>query len=74
VNYSLKVVELVWLLLVINYVVDFMNVCDIVQCMIYLVYSACFGGSAFGEAVKICSSKGPRVSRWLPPSPNIFVG
>jgi hypothetical protein len=57
VNYSLKVVELVSLLLIVNYVLDFMNVCDIVLCMIYHVYSICFGGSPFGEAAKIVSDK-----------------
>jgi hypothetical protein len=57
VNYNLKVDELVSLLLVVNYVVDFMNVCDIVLCMIYHVYSACFGGSSSGEEAKIGSGK-----------------
>jgi hypothetical protein len=57
VNYSLKVLELVLLLLVINYVVDFMNVCDIVLCMIYPIYYACFEGSQSEEAVKIGSGK-----------------
>jgi hypothetical protein len=57
VNYSLKVVELVSLLLVVNYVVDFMNVCDIVLCMIYPEYSAYFGCSPSNEAVKIGNSK-----------------
>jgi hypothetical protein len=57
VNYSLKVVELVSLLLVVNYVVDFMNVCDIVLCMIYPEYSAYFGCSPSNEAAKIGNGK-----------------
>jgi hypothetical protein len=76
VNYSLKVVELVSLLLVVNYV------CDIVLCMIYPVYFACFGGSPSGEAVKTGSGKKikllyssvTRVSHGSPPRTNIFVG
>jgi hypothetical protein len=57
VKYSLKVVKLVLLLLVINYGVDFMNVCDIVLCMIYHVYSTCFGGSPSKEAAKTGNGK-----------------
>jgi hypothetical protein len=50
-NYSLKIVELVLLLIVVNYVVDLMMCVILVLCMIYHVYYACFGGSPFGEAV-----------------------
>jgi hypothetical protein len=58
VNYSLKVVELVSLLLVVNYVVDLMMYVILVSCMIFSVYSVCFGGSPSGEATKIgCSKK-----------------
>ncbi len=55
--YCLKVVELVFLLLVVNYVVDLMMCVILVLCMIYPVYSACFGGSPSGEAAKTGSSK-----------------
>jgi hypothetical protein len=57
VNYSLKVVELVLLLLVVIYVVDLMMCVILVLCMIYHVYSACFGGSPSGVAVKTGSGK-----------------
>jgi hypothetical protein len=57
VYYSLKVVRLVWLLLVINFVVDFMMCVILMLCMIYPVYSACFGGSPLGEAAKTGSGK-----------------
>jgi hypothetical protein len=57
VNYSLNVVELVLLLLVVNYVVDLMMCVILVLCMIYPVYSDCFGGSSSGEATKTISGK-----------------
>jgi hypothetical protein len=57
VNYCLKVVELVSLLLIVNYVVDFMMCVILVLCMIYLVYSTYFGGSPSGEAFKTGSGK-----------------
>jgi hypothetical protein len=57
VNYSHKVVELVSLLVVVNYVVDLMMCVILELCMIYFVYSICFGGSPFGEAAKTGSSK-----------------
>jgi uncharacterized protein involved in cysteine biosynthesis len=56
-NYSPKVVELVSLLLVINYVVDLMMCVILVMCMIYPVYSAYFGGSPSGKAAKTDSGK-----------------
>jgi hypothetical protein len=56
-NYSLKVVELVSLLLIVNYVMDLMMYVILVLCMIYYIYSACFGGSPFREATKIGSGK-----------------
>jgi hypothetical protein len=56
-NYSLKVVELVSLLLVVNYVVDLMICVILVMYMIYHVYSTYFGGSPSEEAVKTCSGK-----------------
>jgi hypothetical protein len=57
VNNSFEVVKLVSLLVVVNFVVDLMMCVILVWCMIYLVYSTCFGGSLSGEAVKIDSSK-----------------
>jgi hypothetical protein len=57
VNYSLKVVKLVSLLLVVNYVVNLMIYVILVLCMIYPVYSVYFRGSPSGEAVKIGSGK-----------------
>jgi hypothetical protein len=56
-NYSLKVVELVSLLVVINYVMDLMMCMILVLCMIYYVYSVYFGGSPSGEAAKTGSGK-----------------
>jgi hypothetical protein len=56
-NYSLKVVELVSLLLVVNYVVDLMICVILMLCMIYHIYSACFGGSPSREATKTGSGK-----------------
>jgi hypothetical protein len=52
VNCSLKVVELVSLFLVVNYVVDLMMCMIMVLCMIYHVYSACFGSSPSEEVAK----------------------
>jgi hypothetical protein len=57
VNYSLKVVELVSLLLVINYVVDLMMCVILVLCIIDPIYSDSFGGSLSEEAIKTGSSK-----------------
>jgi hypothetical protein len=57
VYHSLKVVELVSLLLVVNYVVDLMKCVIFVLCMLYIVYSACFEGSPSGEEAKIGSGK-----------------
>jgi hypothetical protein len=85
VNYSLKVVELLSLLLAISYVVDLMICVILVLCMIYHVYSAYFGGSPSEKAVKRGSGKinkilitdeykGPRVSCRSPPGPHIFIG
>jgi hypothetical protein len=82
VNYSLKVVELVSLLLVVNYDVNLMMCVILVLCMIYPIYSAYFGGSSFGEAAKTGSGKkikpdeykGQHVSRGSPPGSHIFVG
>jgi hypothetical protein len=52
-----QVVELVSVLLVINYLVDLM-MCVIICCVNYIpVYCACFGGSPSEEATKIDSSK-----------------
>jgi hypothetical protein len=78
-NYTLKVVKLVSFLLVVNYVVDLMMCVILVLCMIYHVYSVCFGGS---ETTKIGSGKkikllyllvkGPHVSRGLPLRPHIL--
>jgi hypothetical protein len=73
VNYSLKVIELVSLLLVVNYVVDLMMCVILVLCKIYPVYFGYFGGSPSGEAAKIGSGKKmklkPCVSRGAPPGP-----
>jgi hypothetical protein len=80
VNYSLKVVELVSLLLVVNYVVDFMNVCDIVLCMIYPEYSAYFGCSPSNEVAKIGNGKKNKTLIFISwghgsaPGSNIFIG
>jgi putative copper export protein len=57
VNYSFKVVELVSLLFVVNYVVDLMMCVILVLCMIYHVYSTYFVGSPSREAAKTSSSK-----------------
>jgi hypothetical protein len=57
VNYSLKVVKLVSLLLIINYVMDLMMCVILVLCMIYHIYSTCFGGSPSREATKIGGGK-----------------
>jgi hypothetical protein len=79
-NYSLKVVELVLLLLAVNYVADLMMCVILVLCMIYPIYSACFGGFPSREAAKTGSGKKalifvsmrPRVSRGSPLGPYIF--
>jgi hypothetical protein len=55
--HCLKVVEVVSVLLVINYLVYFI-MCVIICCVKYIpIYCACFGGSPFREAVKTSSSK-----------------
>jgi hypothetical protein len=90
VNYSLKVIELVSLLLIVNYIADLMMCVILVLCMIYHVYSACFGGSLSREVAKIDEYKGSRISRGSPlgptdeymgspvrictPTPSTFVG
>jgi hypothetical protein len=52
VNYSLKVGELVSVLLVVNYVLDLMMCMILLLCIIYHVYSVCFGGSRPGRQPK----------------------
>jgi hypothetical protein len=51
-NYSLKVGELVSVLLVVNYVLDLMMCMILLLCIIYHVYSVCFGGFRPGRQSK----------------------